>query len=198
MPKVLQKYFIAIVPEGELQEKATALKLQLKQQFNLKYALRSPSHVTLKMPFVWNEAKESQLKAQLAAFFQEQQGFDLVFKGIGKFSNRVVFIKVKEQGELTVLQKELSTMCKTRLNLIQELSDYAYHPHMTLAFKDTKKGRFLEYVDFVKSKGFSGRMRVDQVALLKRSEGRWEVLFQFPLKGGNSGGENVVEILQKE
>ena len=33
MPKNFQKYFIAIVPEGKVQEKATDLKLQLKEKF---------------------------------------------------------------------------------------------------------------------------------------------------------------------
>src|SRR5690606_18948380 len=155
MPKVLQKYFIAIVPEGEVQENATALKLQLKEKFNLKYALKSPAHVTLKMPFLWNEAKEHLLTSQLEGFFQEQSRFRLFFKGIGKFGKRVIYIKVKEQQELLKLQGRLSLVCKTELKLKLELSDFAYHPHMTLAFKDVKKPFFLDYFEFLNTEGFS-------------------------------------------
>lgn len=186
MPKILQKYFIAIVPEGGIQEKATALKLQLKEKFNLKYALRSPAHVTLKMPFLWNEAKEDRLRSELGLFFQRQLPFHLRIKGIGKFSERVIYIKISESEELRRLQNELVMMCKTQLNLTQELSDYAYHPHMTVAFKDVKKGRFEEYLEFVKSNSFSGQMTVDQIALLKRENGRWAVLQSFPLLKGGS------------
>jgi 2'-5' RNA ligase len=181
MPKVLQKYFIAIVPEGEIQEKAADLKLQLKEKFNLKYALRSPAHVTLKMPFLWNEAKEDRLRSELGLFFQGQLPFRLKFKGIGKFSDRVIYMKVSENKALRRLQTELTMMCKIQLNLAQELSDYAYHPHMTIAFKDLKKGRFEEYFEFIKSKSFSRQMKVDHIALLKREDGRWAVLQSFPL-----------------
>lgn len=181
MPKVLQKYFIAIVPEGEIQVKANDLKLQLKEKFNLKYALRSPAHVTLKMPFLWNEAKEDRLRSELGFFFQSQLPFRLQFKGIGKFADRVIYIKVSENKALRRLQNEFAMMCRTKLNLAQELSDYAYNPHMTVAFKDLKKGRFEEYFEFVKSRSFSRQMKVDQIALLKREEGRWAVLQSFPL-----------------
>lgn len=180
MPKVLQKYFIAIVPEGEVQENATALKLQLKEEFNLKYALKSPAHVTLKMPFLWNEAKEHQLISQLDAFFQEQSRFKLALKGIGKFGQRVIYIKVKEHKALTQLQSDLVQRCKTQLKLKLELSDSSYHPHMTLAFKDIKKKMFSEYYDFIKSRGFSGGVEVNQVVLLKKDDRQWAAFHAFP------------------
>ena len=181
MPKILQKYFIAIVPDGEIQEKATDLKLKLREKYNLKYALKSPSHITLKMPFLWNEAKEDRLVSQLTLFFQEQPRFDLTFRGIGKFGQRVIFIKVGEQPLLHELQNNLANFCKTRLNLKVEFSDSAYHPHMTVAFKDLKNPLFKEYFDFLTSFGFKGLMAVKEVALLKRENGRWAVCKSFAL-----------------
>jgi len=181
MSKTLQKYFIAIVPEGEIQENATAVKLQLKEKFNLKYALKSPAHVTLKMPFLWNEAKENLLISRLEAFFLDQSPFGLTFKGIGKFGKRVIYIKVKDQPELVKLQSNLTMMCKTDLKLKVELSDFAYHPHMTLAFKDIKKPLFLDYFDFLKSKGFSGAMEVGQAVLLKKEDRQWVAYKTFRL-----------------
>ena len=179
--KILQKYFIAIVPEGDVQERATELKMQLRERFNLKYALRSPAHVTLKMPFLWNEAKEDRLINKLQDFFSRQPPFSLKVRKIGIFGDRVIFIKVEEKKELMDLQKKLAKFCKTELNLVEELSDYAYRPHMTVAFKDIKKKRFSEYLEYVKDQGFSGRMEVRQIALLERNEGRWKVVKQFSL-----------------
>ena len=181
--KILQKYFIAIVPTGDVQDSVTAIKMQLKEKFNLKYALRSPAHITLKMPFLWNEAKENRLMHTLERFFKEMPSFRLKARKIGVFSDRVIYIKVEEKKELLEMQKMLSEMCKAELNLVQELSDYAYRPHMTVAYKDIKKKRFSEYLEFVKGQGFSGRVEVRQIALLKRNEGKWTVLKQFPLSG---------------
>ncbi|HLT06983.1 MAG TPA: 2'-5' RNA ligase family protein [Cyclobacteriaceae bacterium] len=182
MPKVLQKYFIAIVPEGNLQQQATDLKLMLKDKFNLKYALRSPAHVTLKMPFLWNEAKEERLCASLEPFFATQSAFGLNFSGIGNFGERVIYIKVKKNGLLSKLQSELAWLCQRELNQKQELSDYAYHPHMTVAFKDVKKKHFPEYLEAVKAIGFSGKMQVEKVTLLKKLHGEpWTILRSFPL-----------------
>ena len=181
MAKSIGKYFIAIVPEGEIQQIATDLKLILRENFNLKYALKSPAHVTLKMPFNWNEAKESKLIDLLTGFCQEQQPFQLKFSGFDKFGKRVIFIKVKENPTLSSLQIGLSKFCKTNLNLVEELSDRAYHPHMTLAVKDLKEIRFMEYWDFIKKQRFEGEMEVKNLAVLKRSDGYWKVLVRIPL-----------------
>jgi 2'-5' RNA ligase len=183
--KILQKYFIAIVPGGDVQERATELKMQLREDFNLKYALRSPAHVTLKMPFLWNEAKEDRLTDKLGDFFKEKPSFSLQFRKIGNFADRVIYIKVEEKKELFDLQQQLVEFCKVGLNLTQELSDYAYHPHMTVAFKDVKKKMFAEYLGFVKSQGFSARMEVREIALLKKEGARWAVV-KFFLLGSSS------------
>lgn len=186
MAKSIGKYFIAIVPEGEIQQKATDLKLMLKEDFNLKYALKSPAHVTLKMPFNWNEAKESKLIDLLTGFCQDQQPFQLKFSGFDKFGKRVIFIKIKENPTLSSLQIGLSKFCKTNLNLVEELSDRAYHPHMTLAFKDLKEIRFAEYWDFIKKQKFEAKEEVKDIALLKRIEGKWVVVNKFELNATDS------------
>jgi 2'-5' RNA ligase len=183
MAKSIGKYFLAIVPEGDIQEKATELKLLLKENFNLKYALKSPAHVTLKMPFNWNEAKEDKLKGFLREFFEKMKPFLLHYKSFDRFGKRVIFIKVKDEPELTMLQSELSGFCKKGLKLTQELSDNAYHPHMTLAFKDIKATQFATYWDFIKKQQFEAKQEVKDVGLLKRIEGRWVVVGRFSLAG---------------
>jgi len=192
--KIQQKYFIAIVPEGDVQERMTELKLELKERFNLKYALRSPAHITLKMPFLWNEAKEDRLIGKLEDFFKARVSFHLKVRKIGTFGDRVIFVKVEEKKALLTLQQRLVSMCKTELNLIQELSDYAYRPHMTVAFKDLKKNRFNEYLDWIKTRGFSGHIAVQQVALLKRDAGKWAVIKRFPLVDSSDSSTPIVHV----
>ena len=187
MAKILHKYFLAVVPAGEVQEKVTELKFKLKEAFNLRYALRSPAHITLKMPFLWNEAKEERLTKRLASFFQSQPGFSLKLRGIGKFGRRVIFIKVREQPLLVELQSNLVEMCKTKLNLKKELSDEAYHPHMTLAFKDMKERLFDSYLGFLNGFDFNYSVEVKEVALLKKDKGKWTVCHRFFLAEKHKG-----------
>jgi len=173
------KYFIAIVPDGNLQAQATDLKNLMKEKFNLKYALKSPAHITLKMPFLWNENKEDILGQKLEEYFKSYKAFDLVLKAFDRFGRRVIFIHVKENTELTALQLSLSKFCKKELKLVEELSDRAYHPHMTIAFKDVKPKLFDEYWEFVKTQKFKEDYTVNDVALLKKVDGKWEVLRRF-------------------
>jgi 2'-5' RNA ligase len=175
------KYFIAIVPEGIVQLEATALKNLMKDKFSLKYALKSQAHITLKMPFTWNENKEDGLGTKLGGFFSTLQSFEIILKGFDKFGRRVIFIKVRKNQYLTDIQLLLSKFCKTDLKLVEELSDRAYHPHMTIAFKDIKPKLFEEYWAFIKSQKFDETYMVNDIALLKRVEGRWEVVRRFPL-----------------
>lgn len=176
MAKIFGKYFIAIVPQGDLQDKATKVKEDLKEVFGLKYALKSPSHVTVKMPFSWNEAKEDDLIKKVGFFLKERKGFSLDFDGFSRFGKRVIYIKVKPNEHLKVLQAELAEYCKRELNLVKELSDSNYTPHMTVAFKDVKEKRFDEYWNFIKSKKFKAHHEVKSLFILKRIDGRWVIL----------------------
>lgn len=178
------KYFIAIVPEGPVQTQATELKNLMKEKFNLKYALKSPAHITLKMPFTWNENKEEKLCDMLEGFCKSIEPFELDLNGFDKFGRRVIFIDVKKNQYLTDLQQLMSKFCKTELKLAEELSDRAYHPHMTIAFKDVKPKLFDEYWSFIKTQTFKEKLEVEDIALLKRIEGRWGVVrrFRLPLK----------------
>lgn len=183
MAKIFGKYFIAVVPLGDVQNDATRVKEELKEVFGLKYALKSPAHVTLKMPFSWNEAKEEDLIEMVGGFLNQKIGFSLGFDGFGRFGKRVIFIKSKPNNLLNVLQSELADYCKRELNLVKELSDFNYTPHMTVAFKDIKEKQFDEYWQFIKSKKFKGRFDVKSLSILKRVEGKWVVLSDIPLEG---------------
>jgi 2'-5' RNA ligase len=183
MATELAKYFLALVPQGQIQENATALKEELKLLFNVKYALKSPAHVTIKMPFNYNELKEEILVAKLEKFFVPFGPFNLDFNGFDRFGKRVIFVNVMPCVSLNKLQEELGRFCKLELKLTNELSDRAFHPHMTLAFKDIKSKNFDTYWRHVKNKHFKTRYPVEDVALLKRVAGRWEVIYRFILKG---------------
>ncbi len=167
---------MAIIPEGEVFTKSEEIKAFLKESFNVKYAQRSPSHITLKMPFSYNEKKEERLIGNLEALAKNQEPFPINVKGIGRFGTRVIFVKIIPSPQLIELQAALVQFCKIKLKLDQELSDRNYTPHMTVGFKDIKKGMFWECYNGAKKLAFGGSFLADGITLLKRKEGKWEVL----------------------
>ncbi|MDR7128717.1 2'-5' RNA ligase [Algoriphagus sp. 4150] len=171
--KVMQKYFLAIVPEGEFQERVSQLKLEIKDRYQAKYALKSPAHITLKMPFVYNEAKEEELTERLSGFTENYKPIGLTIKGVKTFGERVIYLGVESGEDLFAFQKDLRAFCKRELNLAEELSDRNYHPHMTIAFKDIKKSQFRDILQFSTEMNLTRKLRETHIVLLKKVEGRW-------------------------
>ncbi|SIS55765.1 2'-5' RNA ligase [Belliella pelovolcani] len=178
MAKIISKYFIAWVPSEALFDQVHQLKLKLKDTFGLKYALKSPPHITLKMPFSWNEAKEGILIEKVKEFSNNLKPFSIQIDGFDRFGKRVIFVRVNENKDLIALQSSLTTFCKQELKLVSELSDRNYHPHMTIAFKDIKERQFDLYFSFLSTLSIQAQDQVDSISLLKRIEGRWEVVYQ--------------------
>ncbi|MCH7401601.1 2'-5' RNA ligase family protein [Belliella kenyensis] len=173
MAKIIGKYFIAWIPSSEVIAKVDSIKNSLKDNFGLKYALKSPPHITLKMPFSWNEAKEHLLIQNLQKFLSHENDFTLDLDGFGKFGKRVIFIKVSRSEELVQLQSRLVQHCKQELKLVKELSDSNYHPHMTIAFKDLKTRAFEEYWNYVCKLTFCQQNQTGKIVLLKKIENSW-------------------------
>lgn len=173
--KVIQKYFLAIVPEGEFQERVTNLKLEIRDRFQAKYALKSPPHVTVKMPFIFNEAKEEQLIERLRSFRSNYEPINLTIKGVKTFGERVIYLDVHAKQDLYNFQSDLKTFCKRELNLVDELSDRNFQPHMTIAFKDIKKSQFQNILQFVTEMRLVQKIEVSNIMLLKRVGGVWEL-----------------------
>ncbi|MEB2773735.1 2'-5' RNA ligase family protein [Algoriphagus sp. D3-2-R+10] len=180
--KVMQKYFLAIVPEGEFQEQVTNLKLEIKELYQAKYALKSPAHITVKMPFVYNEAKEEKLTEKLGSFIKSYESMFITIKGVKTFGERVIYLGVEAGQDLYVFQKEMKTFCKKELNIVDELSDRNFHPHMTIAFKDIKKSQFQNILQFSSGMNLTEEMVVNKIALLKKVEGRWALYKRIEMR----------------
>ena len=171
--KVMQKYFLAIVPEGEFQAQVTDLKMEIRERFQAKYALKSPAHITVKMPFVYNEAKEQKLIEKLSGFVDKYDPITIKISGVRTFGERVIYLGVEAGQELFDLQRGLTSFCKTELNLVNELSDRNFHPHMTIAFKDVKKSQFQNILQFSTERNINAELDVSHIMLLKRIETAW-------------------------
>lgn len=178
--KQMGKYFLALMPPAALAEEFTELKLQLQVRFHVKYALKSPSHLTLKMPFSYNEAKEGLLQKQLVQYLKEQKPFLVQVTGISNFGQRIIYHRVIPCETLTNLQVGLRAFCRKSLHLVEELSDRNFQPHLTLAYKDLKANQFDEVLAFAKENALTAEFLVDRLFLLKRVAGRWNIHASLP------------------
>lgn len=182
--KGMGKYFIGLLPPPAVESEFNKLKQGIASQFQVKYALQSPAHLTLKMPFRYKEAKERELGIRLTTLLEIQEPFYLQFTGIGYFGNRNIYQKVAPSKSLLSLQASLRSFCKRSLHLVEELSDRNFQPHLTLAYKDLKPGNFEEILAYAKKNEVKGEFLVAQAYLLKKVESRWKVI--VPLVFGGS------------
>ena len=182
--KGMGKYFIGLLPPPALETSPHQVKADLKTHFQVKYALQSPAHLTLKMPFRYKEAKEQELVIRITSLLEGQQSFSLQLKGIGHFGRRNIHHQVAPSSPLLELQTKFREFCKRYLHLVEELSDRNFQPHLTLAYKDLKEGHFEEVLAFVKKNAIKADFLVDRAYLLKNVEGRWKVV--APLIFGKS------------
>jgi 2'-5' RNA ligase len=178
--KSIQKYFLAIVPPEPALSKYNEIKEEIRRQFAVKYALKSPPHITLKMPFSYNESKEAFLLTKLSEFLEGQKYFPFHISGIGNFGQRVIFQKISPNDALNQLQAGLKIFCKRELHLIDELSDRNFHPHLTLAFKDLKPTKFERVMNLCRELEFEANFQADRLCLLKREGGYWKIQKEIP------------------
>jgi 2'-5' RNA ligase len=176
------RYFIAIIPPEPIFSEAQRLKEHCKEIYHSKASLNSPPHITLHMPFLWKEKKEIVLTERLTIFASTQRLFDLRIKNFNAFSPRVIYMDVVASEGLSLFQKELERFCKRSFQLFNaNRLDHAYHPHITLAFRDLKKDQFALAWNEFNSKKFEATCTVDKFALLKHNGSVWNVLTEFSL-----------------
>ena len=102
-----KQYFIALIPPSPVYEEALALKEYFKEKYNSKAALNSPPHITLHMPFLWNEDKEKKLLTKLHEFARQYDPIKVCLDNFSSFPPRVIFMNVTESDALNELQRRL-------------------------------------------------------------------------------------------
>ena len=182
MVKNEQKYFIAIVPPLPLRDEIQSLKARIGAIYHTKGALRSPPHITLHMPFLWDGKKEEKLFRALQTFAQSNDRIAITLDGFACFAPRVVFLSVSENQPLADLQRKLFRHCKVSLNLFNSnYRDRPFHPHVTLAFRDLRKDQFELLWEEVREQSFRRSFEALQITLLKHDGKQWLCYKEFML-----------------
>lgn len=168
-------YFIALLLPEPLAKELRGLKELFRDKYQSKASLNSPPHITLYMPFRWPDKKKELLVQALNDLAQKHTAFKTQLEDFGAFSPRVIFADVKPNPELEELQKDMIRVGKRALKL--EGGDYknrAFHPHITLAFRDLKKARFFEAWDDFKARSFKADFEVNKFYLMKHNGTLWQ------------------------
>jgi 2'-5' RNA ligase len=178
----MAKYFLAIVPPTQIFNEIESLKKEISEKYFTKGALLSPAHITLHMPFEFEEGKEQKLIGCLSEF-SFNSCFEINLKGYDCFEPRVVFINVEKTEELNMLQKQLVSQLKKNLNIFNQADDMrGFHPHLTIAYRDLKKPVFYQIWEEYQNKSFEKTFTCQSFWLLKKDEKQWKLLQEFSFK----------------
>ena len=182
MPVSKGKYFIAIIPPAPFFDYALELKHYINNHYQSKGALNSPPHITLHMPFEWRSDKEDELISAFQKHTTILPASTISLQGFGSFPPRVIFIHVVPSENLNRLQSSIRKFCKQELGLFNaDYKDLPFHPHITVAFRDLRKAKFIEAWDEFKNKPFEGSFSAKKIDLLKHDGKKWNVLKEFSL-----------------
>lgn len=189
-----KQYFVAVIPPSPVFDEAMDLKLYFREKYNSKAALNSPPHITLHMPFLWNEEKEKKLISSLGDFARRRDPVKICLDNFSCFPPRVIFVNVTESDALNELQRNLHRHFKRELDIFNaNYKERPYHPHLTLAFRDLRKQQYhLAWQEF-STKEYKAEFIADKLALLKHNGKTWDILEEFLLESSYST-ENSPEL----
>ena len=181
--RVASLYFIAVLPPEKESDQITDLKHYCKEHYGSGHALKSPPHITLHMPFKWNDKKRAALDHCLNQVATATEAFQMQLRDYDFFEPRVVFVDVVENSALRELQQRLAKQMRLDLNLFNaDYKDRPFHPHVTIAFRDLKKPKFYEAKTHFSQQQLSMDFEISDLVLLKHDGKGWQVEKRFFLK----------------
>ncbi len=180
MSKQTDLFFIAVLPQKEIQQEVTAFKNEAAAQFNSRHALRSPPHITLIPPFRWPSSNLESLTQCLAHFRFDLSSFSITLKNFDSFPPRVIFVDVETEPLLVQLQEQLASTMEQSLG-IKHKGPFGFHPHMTIAFRDLEQNTFPHAWEYFSKKVYQRTFEVQQLTLLVHRPSGWQENGTFPL-----------------
>ncbi|MDT0676066.1 2'-5' RNA ligase family protein [Autumnicola musiva] len=176
-----QLYFIAIVPNDELEEKIRNIKLDIKRNYDSSKALKLPAHITLQIPFRLNEEKEEVLVRILQKIAEKENISKVHLSGYGKFSNHTIFINVINPEPVNSMHHKIQEALKANFILGEMEKTSNFHPHITVATRDLKKQNFFKAWAQFKMRKFEATFSAEKFILFRHNGKNWEVLEEFIL-----------------
>lgn len=175
-PDISQMYFLALVCPLNVDEKILQFKYWMRDHFNCTVALKSPAHITLVPPFWHPEKDEPELIGFLRGFSSSILPITINISGFSHFEKRVLYAAISENPPLKGLQAAVTAYFEQFIKVQNQNEGRNFHPHITIANRDMKKGDFDKAWQYFSTKKFTDLFTSDKLSLLKLGEGKWEVI----------------------
>lgn len=173
-------YFVAVLPPKEIGKEIKIFQNYAASYFEAEHALNSPPHITVFPPFRWNEEEEYKLIESVEDLANNNNSFYIQLENFDNFAPKVIYIKVKENGELKKLH--LNTLSKMYTSFeLENKSPHTYTPHITVAFRDLKRNFFLKAWSHFATTNYERAFNVEKLALLKHEDQKWNIVGEFDL-----------------
>ncbi len=177
------KYFVAHLLTGDARAYHEGLTRDLAARFRVvPLHKRIPAHLSLKIPFEADEHSIREIEEILADFCMRQAPAPLTYSGFGHFNARTVYLDVEHDSRALNLVHACVEELATRAPWLPETTRRGTKLHASVA-------RFLGRKQFSRVWGHLHKRKprfrsaFDNIAILKRTEERWEVHALMELKG---------------
>lgn len=169
-------YFVALLPPQEVKEEVLKMKLDFRERFKAKHALKLPAHITLVPPLWLENNDEQEFVNRLKKCAEKTLPFPVFLKNFGHFGQRVIFINVEDNAPLQNLHKNL----REALNkFLPGETPANFHPHITLATRDLPKNEFAKAWEDFKNRSYLVEFEVEDLTLFRHNGKTWDEVEQF-------------------
>ncbi|MDT0686153.1 2'-5' RNA ligase family protein [Autumnicola psychrophila] len=174
-------YFIALVPDDELENQIRKLKEEVKEKYNSEKALRLPAHITLQIPFKMDEKNEDVVIEALQEVAVKADALKLQLSGFGNFSGRVIYVNVSNPSPVLQLHKNIQEILASTIRMEDREKSSDIHPHITIATRDLSRKEFKNAWPEYKKRDFNASFMTENLTLFKHNGKTWDVLKEFAL-----------------
>jgi 2'-5' RNA ligase len=176
-------FFMALLPPQAIQDEVTRVKQHFADRYASRGALRSPPHITLQPPFIFDPDKISTLALALQQFATNFAPVTIQLAGFAAFPPRVIFINVLTTPALLTLQRSLADVLEKNLKIVDPQAKLRpFTPHLTVAFRDLTPPNFAQAWEEFRDRPYQADFAVDRLTLLRHDRHCWTVHADFPLR----------------
>jgi len=175
-------YFIAILPPENIKSEIKAFKEKIRKEHDVKHALKLPAHITIQIPFRFDQEDEGILLESIRTFSNKAVPFKVELDGFGRFSKNVIFVNVVEHQDFIKLHYQLQETLRSFIPLKSHEISSKIHPHLTIAVRDLKRSNFLPIWNEFEHKEYKNYFTARDLVLLKHNGHHWDIIKSFEFK----------------
>ncbi|MCO5229736.1 MAG: 2'-5' RNA ligase family protein [Chitinophagales bacterium] len=176
-----QLYFIALLPEPEIERELYQFKIDLFEKYGYKVSLKSPAHITLIPPFSWSIQQAEEIRKIFLQYSVQSSSFDINIQGFDTFGDKVFYAKPICPQEIFDLQKDIFQYFKPYLS--EKLQNqFHFRPHITIANRDIVSNELPQIIAEFNAKSYYRQTKVSEITMFRHDGSKWVIESQLPLK----------------